>query len=416
MNDVVCRVRSLVQDAGFLRLTLMSAAKGAEWAKAYVRPVLIRGRRLLQFAYWDGRKEVSVNAEGAEADSKLGDALRQPFDHLHLQTAQGDLHVRVTRKGKPLVTWGKPSRPESQPCLEHNRRKDQPLAPGRPDPLLQALGIMAGSGDVRSSMRAKFHQINEFLRILEQALPPGAPAGLAVDCGCGAAYLTFAAWRWLRQERNPQARVEGVDANPDLVAKCERLRQSLQWEGPAFFARSIRDYAPPSAPDVVLSLHACGIATDEALAGAVKWGARVILAAPCCQHELQPQLSAPLFRPLLRHGILKERLADLLADAFRALALRIVGYRAEVIEFISPEHTARNVMIRAERTGVPGGEEAVREYRELRDYWGGNAAHRGDAGHGISAACASHLTRPTRRTCQTNTTSATERRRLTGAV
>ncbi|HRU05000.1 MAG TPA: SAM-dependent methyltransferase, partial [Candidatus Brocadiia bacterium] len=292
LDDVFDRVRALVQDDSFLRLTLMPAAQGqgAGWAKASVRPVLIRGRRMFQFSFWDGRKETSLNAEGAEAGARLDEVLSQPLSHLHCQTTQGDLHVRITRKGKPLVKWGKPSRPEEQPCLDHNRRKDQPLAPGRSDPLLQALGITAGSGGVRSSMRAKFNQINEFLRILDKALPRGAPAGLAVDCGCGAAYLTFAAWRWLRQERDAQARVEGVDANPELIAKCERLRQALRWDGPTFSARAIRDYQPPAPPDVVLSLHACGEATDQALAGAVKWGARVILAAPCCQHELQAQL------------------------------------------------------------------------------------------------------------------------------
>jgi len=164
-------------------------------------------------------------------------------------------------------------------------------------------------------------------------------------------------------------RLTGVDRNAELIGKCCALRDSLGWDGLEFHVSSIAEFKPAEPPDVVLSLHACDTATDEAIAQGILWKSRVILAAPCCQHELHKQLDAPLFQPLLRHGILRERLADLLTDAFRALVLRIMGYRASVVEFISPEHTAKNLMIQAERGLKPGDAAAIREYHELKRLW-----------------------------------------------
>ena len=162
----------------------------------------------------------------------------------------------------------------------------------------------------------------------------------------------------------------GIDANEELIANCSELRESLGWPEPQFHISTIADFSPPVPPEIVLSLHACDTATDEAIAQGVLWGTRVILAAPCCQHELHEQIQAPLFQPLLRHGILKGRLADLLTDTFRALVLRILGYRTSVFEFVSPEHTSKNLMIRAERGLAPGDRGAIEEYRELKTFWG----------------------------------------------
>jgi len=154
------------------------------------------------------------------------------------------------------------------------------------------------------------------------------------------------------------------------VGKCAELRDSLGWPGLEFRTSSIAEFTPREPPDVVLSLHACDTATDEAIAQGIIWGSRVILAAPCCQHELHSQLRAPLFRPVLRHGILRERLADILTDTFRALALRIMGYRTSVIQFVSPEHTSKNLMIRAVKGLKAGHAPSVREYTSLKEYWG----------------------------------------------
>ncbi|MCJ7544186.1 MAG: SAM-dependent methyltransferase, partial [Phycisphaerae bacterium] len=298
--------------------------------------------------------------------------LAMPFAHIEVQSTDGDLHIRLTRKGKVLMTRGKPRPPDAAADLAHNRPKDYLLVPREHGAFLRALGIADRRGQVRPTMQGKFAQVNEFLRIIDQTVVPlvrgGGPMCL-VDCGCGSAHLTFAAYHFLHDVRGLDVRVAGIDVKADLVRNCEALRDELGWQGLEYSACTIRDFQPPSPVDAVLSLHACDTATDEAIASGVQWTSRVILAAPCCQHELHHQLDAASFRPLLRHGILRERLADLLTDTFRALALRIMGYRTAVVEFVSPEHTAKNLLIRAEAGLKRGQREFVREYATLRDFW-----------------------------------------------
>ena len=375
MDDYKAIVASAVDDeANFLRLTLSKPlpAGAAPWVKVSVRPVTVDGRRHLQFSCFDGQKDVTKNYAGDEARGRLAEALAMGFSQVHVQGVGGDIHVRVTRKGKALIARGMPSRREAQPVLAHDHVKRYPLAAEKGDEFLKAVGIMSRSGVVRPSMQDKFHQVNEFLRILEQVVPRGAGADrplLVVDCGCGSAVLTFAAYHYLRHGLGLPVKVAGVDLKEDLIGKCLGLRDGLGWDEVGFHVSTIAAFQPPAPVDVVLSLHACDTATDEAIAQGIRWGARAILAAPCCQHELHHKLQVPLFRPVTRHGILRERLADILTDAFRALALRIMGYRADVIEFISPEHTSKNLMVRAQRTGRPGHKPSVQEYVAMKEFW-----------------------------------------------
>jgi SAM-dependent methyltransferase len=299
--------------------------------------------------------------------------LALPFSQLHVQSTTGDLHVRITKKGRALIRRGKASRREREPVLAHDRRKPYPIPADGHDSFLQAIGIMGRSGSVRAAMQGKFRQINEFLRLMEQMLSPEDLAERPleiVDCGCGNAYLTFAAYHYLNDIKGIPAHVVGVDTNEEIIAKCRDLSASLGWEAVEFRVSRIREFAPERPPDLVLSLHACDTATDEAIAQGVHWGSRFILAAPCCQHELHDTLRAPLFQPVLRHGILKERTADILTDAFRALVLRIMGYRTDVVQFVDPEHTAKNLMIRAKKGLKLGDKAHVREYERLKEFWG----------------------------------------------
>jgi hypothetical protein len=240
-------------------------------------------------------------------------------------------------------------------------------------------------------MRGKFTQVNEFLKLLEHsgALDaPGEGAGdggaraplRLVDCASGASYLSFAAYHYLNDLRGTPATLVGVDVTADLVAKSNALASELGYEGIRFVAAGIADFAPEAPPDVVLALHACDTATDEAIARGIAWGARAILAVPCCQHELQAHLGRPApFGPVLRHGILRERLADILTDAFRAQILRLAGYDTDVVEFVSSEHSGRNLLIRAVRRGAAGAPDSragrqrrrlAADYDALKALWG----------------------------------------------
>jgi SAM-dependent methyltransferase len=237
-------------------------------------------------------------------------------------------------------------------------------------------------------MRKKFRQINEFLKLVLEmgvaelprapmsAEEAGEPRGPAlrplriVDCGCGNAYLSFAVYHYLNHVLQVPAHLVGIDVNRALIERRARQVQELGWQHLMFQTARISEYDPGAPPDIVLALHACDTATDEALAQAVLWRSRMIFAVPCCHHHLQQQLGRepPLLRPVYRHGILKERLGDVLTDALRAEILRLVGYRAEVIQFISPEHTDKNLMIRATRLQEPAAPR-VSEYKDLRAFF-----------------------------------------------
>lgn len=399
-------VRQLVQDEqAFLRLTFGAPLPpaSAPWQKVSIRPVLLQGRRQLQFSHFDGRRNVVKNSSGEEALKQLNELLEMSFSRIELQSTAGDLHVRVTRKGNALVTRGKPSR-TAPADLAHNRPKQYPLPAEDHGAFLYALGITNGKGNVRPTMQGKFHQVNEFLRVLDQVVdgsqsgdsfqgsdatacdgdpvphqgqgrmspgscPPTETLHI-VDCGCGSAYLAFAAQYYLQHVRRRSVEIVGVDVNAELMAKVSQLRDHLRMTGVEFVVCRILDFEPDRRPDVVLSLHACDDATDQAIARGVQWDSRSILAAPCCQHELHHAIDLPDLRAVLRHGVLRERQADILTDAFRAAALRILGYRTDVIEFISPEHTGKNLMIRAVRTARPGHAPSIQEYQALKHMWG----------------------------------------------
>ena len=364
MEDYKTILRNAVRDEGsFLRLTLSgSLAKDSPWIKVIVRPVEIKGRRKMQFSYLDPKKDITKNYSGEEVISRLDEVLAIPFTRIHLHSTAGDINVRITKKGTPVVTRAKPSQEVSS--LTHDHVKDQPLP--ATDIFLQAIGIANKQGAVRPGMQAKFRQVNQFLRIIGQTAPKLDRPIRIVDCGCGSAYLTFAAYHYLKDVLGLQVEALGIDISEELVGKCSSLSDLLGWQGIGFAVSKIADFEPDSPPDVVLSLHACDTATDEAIAKGILWGSQVILAAPCCQHELHDQLKLPVFRPVLKHGILKERLADILTDAFRALVLRIMGYRTSVIEFVSPEATSKNLMIRAEKGLKPGDPRHISEYKQMK--------------------------------------------------
>ena len=369
-------VRAAVLDARhFLRLTLSNRARKTDcpWVKVVLRPVAVRGRRRMQFSYFDGEQDTTKNFFGREIAARLEEALALPFRQLHVQSTTGDLYVRLSKKGRPLISRSAASLAETSPVLAHDRRKRHLIPRDSPDEFLHAVGIADRSGEVRPAMGGKFMQVNEFLRSLQKMVAPERASGEAieiVDCGCGRAYLTFAAYHYLNHLRDLPARVVGIDRDADLIAKCQGLRDSLGWEGMEFRVCRIGEFTPARPPEMVLSLHACDTATDEAIAQGILWGSRVIIAAPCCQHELHDAIQAPVLRPMLRHGILKQRTADILTDSLRALVLRIMGYRTEVVEFVDPEHTAKNLMIRARKGLKAGHKVSILEYCDLKAFWG----------------------------------------------
>jgi SAM-dependent methyltransferase len=238
-------------------------------------------------------------------------------------------------------------------------------------PFLVELGVMTPDGRVRKSRYDKFRQVNRFLELVDDIVPSLRPEGTlrVVDFGCGKSYLTFAIHHLLTELRGRDVEIVGLDLKEDVIAACAALAERSGAAGLRFDRGDIAGYDAGGEVDLVVSLHACDTATDEALAQAVRWDADAILAVPCCQKEAYRQLESSLLAPLLRHGLAKERFAALVTDTLRAQLLELAGYRAQLVEFVGLEHTAKNVLIRATK-GKPAGAEVRRAYEELRDALG----------------------------------------------
>lgn len=363
----------LLSSDAFIDL-VVKPARGERWRKVTVRPVMVKGRRVLQFSYLDERQDKSSNHDPDAAEKLLDQLLEWPVRSIVVRTRDEDITLRRSKRGRMLLTRA-PAPEERAVSERHDRDKQVPLPAGKPDALLIDLGVMDPSGRVRPSMHDKHAQVNQFLQLLEQglkkiAVPEGRTLRI-VDLGCGSSYLTFAAYHYLNDIKGMPATITGVDLEGKLIDKCSVQRDQLDYADLRFEKASIIDYRPPEPPDVVLALHACDTATDEALAQAVRWETKLILAAPCCHKELNARLESPgPLKAALRHGLLKERTADIVTDAFRAQLLRLAGYRTDVIEFIAAEHTAKNLMIRAVRTGRSGEPKVRREYDEMKAFWG----------------------------------------------
>ena len=379
-------LRARVLGDGFMKL-VQSVRRNGRVFKIALRPVEIGGERMFQAEMTDDGQVQVKNFDTNGAAAGLEEIIAQKGARdLHLMTATGDLHMRVTRKGHVLVSRSA-AMDRVTTVRPHDRVKNVPLAQFDSTALLKATGIADGEGRVRASMRGKYDQVNEFLKVVGETVPPaGGPGPRAagggpftvVDCGCGKSYLTLSLWYYLTEVmKYPDVKVIGIDRRADVVAASRRTAERLDLAGKVEFVEadlSSLSELPGGGErprvDMVVSLHACDTATDEALAKGVEWKARYILSAPCCQHELQKSLAARnAFSGLLRQGILRERLCDILTDSFRAMIMRILGFKTQVVEFVSSEATARNIMLRCEYGVKPGQPGPVGEYLELRDYW-----------------------------------------------
>jgi SAM-dependent methyltransferase len=377
-TDYKQRIRDSINSEDFIKATFSGKHQdeAVPWIKVIIRPVLLRGKKHLQFSYFDAKKDITKNYQGDDVAEKLEQVLALEFRNVHIQTTQNEISITITNKGKPLMYHNKSAYQLQEVNLSHDHQKKFLLTASDAAPFLQTIGIMTQEGKIKADMQSKFKQINEFLTLVQQTgeLEKCNVFPLhVVDCGCGNAYLTFAFYYYLNHVLNIQTQITGIDINGELLARLTEKGASLGWPNLVFQPTSIIDFKPTTPPDIVLALHACDTATDESLAQGIKWQSKLIVSVPCCQHNLQEQLdhqpTPHQFRPVERHGILKERLGDILTDAFRALILRIMGYQADVVQFISNEHTAKNLMIRAVKSLKVGDPRFIQEYKDLKDFW-----------------------------------------------
>ena len=363
MPETDTLLRDLFEGLSLTRAVLSKPRSRELPAKVTVDPVELRGETAYRFTTHLADRATHENLPADGARERLGTLLAD-YGQALLQTPDADWQVL----GETVLR-----RPPSRAAAPraHDRKKQYLLEEGTPVPFLVELGVMTPDGSVRKSRYDKFRQVNRFLELVDDVVPSLRSEGTlrVIDFGCGKSYLTFAIHHLLTAIRGREVELVGLDLKEDVIAACSALAERAGAVGLRFERGDIAGFEAGEDVDLVVSLHACDTATDEALAQAVRWGADAILAVPCCQKEAYRQLESALLAPLLRHGLAKERFAALVTDALRAQLLELAGYRAQLVELVALEHTAKNVLIRAVK-GAPAGADARRAYEELRDSLG----------------------------------------------
>ncbi len=340
-----------------------------------IRPVEIKGVLHLQLMQNDGRATTTKNLlpTALEVDQLLDSG----YANIMVESTSQAYSIRVTKSGDAQVHTEKRT---SEQNLAHDKKKDRLLDSN--DPFLREVGIADAKGVIKPSRQDKYKQVEEFLRLLSPALNAAIDAGQIhkptsaqplriTDLGCGHAYLTFAAHQFLMNSGIPVV-VTGIDVRTESRDRNNAIAQKLGITKTISFKAEEISKTTAETADIAIALHACDTATDDAIAWAVNGGAKLLLIAPCCHHDIQKQIdTAPEpWGALTKFGLMKERLGDLLTDSFRAQLLRLVGYRVEVIEFIGGEHTPRNLMIRAVKTDAKPEQLDIDRYLEITAQWG----------------------------------------------
>ena len=339
-----------------------------------MRPVEVKGAIVIQVSHSDGRQMTSKNYPADQVP--LAELMNSGYANILLETTTETLSLRITKKGEPLLHRESGRREQ---VLTHDRNKSRLLDSS--DPFLISVGISDAKGNIKPSKSDKYKQVEEFLRLLTPTLTAAISAGhihtptdseplTIVDLGCGHAYLTFAAHQYLRAKGIP-VKVIGIDIRTEARDRNNQIAKDLGISSTIEFrAEEISDTKLEGA-DVAIALHACDTATDDAIAWTLNKGAKLALLAPCCHHDIQAQMNEvpEPWSLLTRNGIMKERLGDLLTDALRMQIMKLQGYRVEAIEFIGGEHTPRNLMIRAVKTGASPEPSDVAKYEEMLALW-----------------------------------------------
>ena len=339
-------------NADLVRILISNARSTDTPGKLQVRPVPVKGEIQYQVTSIQGTKAIHANYEKEARISYLTEQMERNFRQMQLEGRNVQGRVLVSKKGKMDIKAreikGK-GKEDFAPMLSHNRTKKYLLKEGVPVPWLIDLGVMTPEGKIKNSRYDKFKQLNRYLEFIQDILPklPKGREIRIIDFGCGKSYLTFAMYYYLRELKHYDIQVTGLDLKADVIEKCQRLADQYGYDRLKFQQGDIASYEGADQVDMVVTLHACDTATDFALAKAVKWGASVILSVPCCQHELNRQVENETLAPILEYGILKERFAALLTDGLRAQMLKSAGYDTQILEFISMEHTPKNLLIRA---------------------------------------------------------------------
>lgn len=371
-EEMLDELAGRMADGHLIKATISGPRRKSEGLQRIrLKPVELRGELHIQFEYQYERILKHENVPAAGIREELDRRLRD-FRQMQASFTGEDIQIMLSKKLK--VAWkSEQTGNQAAADLSHDRKKQYLLEEGKPYPFLVRLGVQTPEGKVKKGKMDKFRQINRFTEFIADSLHhlPKDRTIRILDFGSGKSYLTFALYHYLKIEQGLDVQVTGLDLKKEVIEECRQIAADLGYgDSLEFLVGDINDYNEETRVDMVVTLHACDVATDAALGRAVRWGAEVILSVPCCQHELFGQLDAPELGVMLQHGLIKERFAALATDSIRAELLGLAGYDAQILEFIDMEHTPKNIMIRAYRTGRKPGADRILRYKQFRDLLG----------------------------------------------
>ena len=357
-----------------LNQVILSNSQDKEYAtKVKIRPVKIKDVLYFQETIYRGTQVFHDNFSMEEILGRIEDLLAGKMKQCEITAQKMSATILVSKKGKMTIKTKKATNAQNSQSaaapardLSHNREKQYILREGEPVDFLVGLGVQTADGKIAKNRYDKFRQINRYLEFIEDILDklPADRTIRIIDFGCGKSYLTFAMYYYLHVLQKRDIMITGLDLKKDVIAHCNKLAKECGYDRLTFEVGDISTYEGADAVDMVVSLHACDTATDYAIEKAIGWGAEVIMAVPCCQHEVNKQISCKELQPLLKYGLIKERMAALITDAVRANLLEEQGYDTQIVEFIDMEHTPKNLLIRAVKRS---GNKKIRKDRSIQE-------------------------------------------------
>lgn len=365
LSDAVAQLILRINDPLFVRAVLSGQRRSLqpEYVRVDIKPVMIKDELKFQIVGSDGKKDITKNVE---LDFDFQALFLSGYSNLQVDTTTESYSVRISKKDQAIAGLSKVKLTRE---LSHNRQKQRMLPES--NQIFKALEMSDVLGRIKPTKMDKYKQVDEFLRLMNQLIDGQLSDQKdisIVDLGCGHAYLTFAVQEFLKNKFQ-KVSILGVDERVDSKDHNEKVAVKLKVQS-SFIAAKIAD-TPNQKVDIAIALHACDTATDDAISWAVKNNAKVIMAAPCCMHQLQTQIkdSPEPWALLTKYGLVKERLIDLITDSLRAQILKLLGYKVDIVEFIGGEHTARNILIRAVKSDLPALEIDKERYIQMLNQW-----------------------------------------------
>jgi SAM-dependent methyltransferase len=367
MLDFISHISTTLENGQYFKLTLAKPRdKKSELRNMIVRPVELNGNLAWNITYRSKTNDQVKNFSSAELLDEVSEYLRDHFFNADLYLKEKKVSLLQSKKGKSKVLVKREL--HDIKIEQHNHKKQRLISESAP--YLVDLGLSSSNGKIYAHAQDKYKQINKYIELIAALIKGDASLKKIVDMGCGKGYLTFALYDYLNNTKSISADVKGVDIRPDLINKCNSIAQNNKLTNLSFDLGSIDEYKIEAA-DMVIALHACDIATDMAIAKGLEAKAKYIVVAPCCHKQIRKAMSKSesALGPIIKHGILMERQAEMITDGIRALILESLGYEVKVFEFISSAHTGKNVMISAVKTGNQN-KEAKQQIDDLKSEFG----------------------------------------------